>query len=109
MEMQSINWVSIIGAAAAMCSMLSFAPQAWKVVASRDVRGLSAKTYGLTVGAFALWLSYGLARGDWALIVPNLACLLLSAFSMAMIIMPRPVRNATADAIEDVVGVDRQP
>lgn len=75
-----MDTITLIGSAAALASMSSFMPQALKVARSGDVSGLSSKMYALTVLAFALWLTYGIFRRDFALIVPNAVCLALSAY-----------------------------
>lgn len=91
---------TVIGAAAAVCSTASFAPQAWKVIRSRDTAAISGKMYILTVLAFALWLTYGVSRRDWALIAPNGICLLLSAFILAMKYLPPRKKEAVASALD---------
>lgn len=73
-------------------------------VASRSTRGLLAKIYALTVAAFLLWVAYGLLRGDWAIIVPNSICLLLSLFILAMILLPGKRREDVANTIEHSVS-----
>lgn len=90
----------IVGALAATASTASFAPQAWKIVWTRDVEGLSAGMYMLTVAAFALWLAYGVLRGDWALMIPNGLCLVLSVFILVMIIVSNRTRARIAKAVE---------
>ena len=95
------NATTLIGAFAALASTASFAPQAWKVIRTRDVRAISPAMYALTVAAFALWLVYGVLRRDWALILPNALCLLLAGFILAMTLLPRGKREAVAEAIED--------
>lgn len=90
----------IVGALAATASTASFAPQAWKVIWTRDVEGLSGGMYMLTVTAFALWLTYGILRDDWALIAPNGLCLMLSAFILVMIVVSNRTRARIANAIE---------
>jgi MtN3 and saliva related transmembrane protein len=92
--------IQIIGILAAIASTASFLPQAWKIVSTRDVEGLSARMYILTVTAFGLWMTYGIGKGDWALIVPNAICLMLTIFILAMIMLPRVRREAVADAVE---------
>ncbi|MBU6371787.1 MAG: hypothetical protein KJS97_03590 [Alphaproteobacteria bacterium] len=84
MDWTSLPWTALLGAAAALASMTSFAPQALKIARTRDVSGLSARTYALTVLAFALWLAYGVARRDLALMIPNAACLALSSYILMM-------------------------
>lgn len=91
--------VQIIGILAAIASTASFLPQAWKIISTRDVEGLSARMYMLTVTGFTLWMSYGIGMGDWALIVPNAICLMLTLFILAMIMMPKGKREAVADAV----------
>lgn len=93
--------IHLIGIAAAFASTISFAPQAWKIIKTRDVSGLSAPMYLMTVSAFALWLSYGSLKSDWALIVPNALCLSLSGFIFVMICLPAKQRDKVADAIEE--------
>ncbi len=95
--------VQTIGALAATASVISFSPQAWKIITTRDVTGLSAGMYTFTVAAFALWLSYGVLQGDWALIVPNTLCLILAGFILTMIVLPKPAREKVGQSIEDTV------
>lgn len=92
--------VDYVGAAAAICSTASFAPQAWKIIKTRDTESISGKTYALTVAAFALWLSYGVMRGDWALILPNAICLALAGFILTMKHLPRRKKEAVADRLD---------
>lgn len=96
--------IPLIGTLAALCSTLSFAPQAWKIIRQRDTSAISARMYMLTVSGFACWFLYGLLRGDWPLIVTNFICLLLSAFILTMTLLPRPQRDAVADKIAPAEG-----
>ena len=50
---------NIVGTAAAICSITSFAPQALKIWKERDASSVSFKTYSLTVTCFILWVIYG--------------------------------------------------
>ena len=56
--------------------------------------------YAITVTGFAFWLVYGLLLGQWPLIVTNGICLALSAFILAMKLLPRPQKEAVADALD---------
>ncbi len=99
-----MNWVQIIGILAAITSTASFAPQAWKILSTRDVKGLSKSMYALTALGFALWLSFGVLKAEWALIVPNAICLILSAFILIMLILPQRAREAAADRLDPTVS-----
>lgn len=90
----------IIGTAAACASTASFAPQAWKIVKSRNTAGLSIGMYVLTVGAFGLWFAYGAIQGEWPLLVSNGICFGLSGFILVMSLLSRRQRNHEADVIE---------
>ena len=47
---------NIVGSAAAVCSVTSFAPQMVKIWKERDASAVSLKTYSLTVTCFGLWV-----------------------------------------------------
>jgi MtN3 and saliva related transmembrane protein len=90
---------TVIGALATLASTTSFAPQAWKIIRTRDVSAISTRMYAITVTGFALWLTYGLLLGQWPLIVTNGICLLMSAFILLMKLLPRRRRDALADTL----------
>jgi MtN3 and saliva related transmembrane protein len=80
--------------------MTSFAPQAWKIIRTRDTGSISAPMYALTVSGFALWLTFGLMKDEWPIIITNGVCLILSAFILMMTVLPRDKKEAVADAID---------
>ncbi len=92
--------VTIIGSLAAIASTVSFTPQAWKIIRTRDTDAISAPMYAITVAGFALWTGYGLLLGQWPLIVTNSICLLLSGFILAMKLLPPRKRDKIADALD---------
>ncbi|MGL6042726.1 MAG: SemiSWEET family sugar transporter [Sandaracinobacteroides sp.] len=91
---------AIIGTVAAIASVSSFTPQAWRIIRSRSTEGLSAGGYCLTVAAFALWLWFGVAKSEPAIMVPNAICLFLSAFILLMIILPNRKTETIAEALD---------
>ena len=92
--------VTVIGSFAALASMVSFTPQAWKIIKSRQTKDLSAVMYGVTCIGFALWTSYGILLGQWPIIVTNSVCLLLAGFILTMKLLPRRAKNTVADALD---------
>jgi MtN3 and saliva related transmembrane protein len=94
---------TLIGAGAAIASTTSFAPQAWKIIKTRETKDISTGMYGLTVTGFALWLSYGLLLLQWPLIVTNGICLVLSAFIFLMKILPQKSKDVVADTIDPTI------
>lgn len=73
---------------AAICSTVSFAPQAVKIIRTHNTRDISLWMYLLTVSAFALWTAYGAMTAQWALVASNSICLGLSGFILVMKLLP---------------------
>lgn len=97
--MMGAHTIQVVGILAAVASTASFLPQAWKIISTRNVKGLSRRMYALTVIGFGLWLTYGIGKGDWALIVPNAICLTLTLFILVMISLPNAKRDALARTV----------
>ena len=95
-----MNLAILIGGLAACASTISFTPQAWKIIKSRQTKDISAGMYVLTVSGFALWTVYGVLTSQWPLIVANTICLVLSAFILLMKLLPRAGKDRIADAID---------
>jgi MtN3 and saliva related transmembrane protein len=92
--------VTIIGTIAAICSTISFAPQAWQIVKTRETKDISTGMYLFTVTGFAAWVTYGVMLGQWPLIASNSICLALSAFILTMKLLPQREKEEVADALE---------
>jgi len=94
-----MNATLLLGYSAAAISTASFAPQAWKIIRSRETKDISLGMYLLTVMGFALWLAFGFAERQWPLVISNSICFLLSGFILVMKILPRQKKDAVAKAI----------
>jgi len=91
--------IAILGSLAAIASTVSFAPQAIKIIRTRQTKDISLGMYAITVAAFALWCAYGVMLGQWPLIASNSICLLLSGFILMMKLLPRRAKDKVADAV----------
>jgi uncharacterized protein with PQ loop repeat len=49
-----------------------------RMLAQRSARDVSIGYFAVLVPGFALWIGYGAARSDWALVVPNSIALLVT-------------------------------
>ena len=85
--------------------MVSFVPQAWVVIRSRNTDGISLKMYLITVAGFIFWLAYGVLLKQWAIIVQNLICLALSSFILFMKLLPQSKKEVVADALTPDLAV----
>jgi MtN3 and saliva related transmembrane protein len=90
--------VTLLGTFAALCSTISFTPQAVKIIRTRETKDISVWMYSITVIGFAAWTTYGAMLAQWPLVVSNSICFLLSAFILAMTLLPRAKKDAVADA-----------
>jgi MtN3 and saliva related transmembrane protein len=75
---------NIVGTAAALCSITSFAPQMIKIWKDRDASNVSLKTYSLTVTCFVLWTVYGVMTTAWPIVVANACALVMAAAVLGM-------------------------
>ncbi len=96
-------WSGVVGYGAALCSTSSFAPQAWKIIKSRQTKDISAGMYFLTVAGFAAWTVYGVALRQWPIVGSNSICLMLSAFILAMKLLPQKTKEAVANKVEETI------
>lgn len=96
----TIDWIAVAGTIGACASVASFTPQAWKIIRSRSTKGLSLRMFALTSLAFAAWTSFGLLKGEWALIIPNAICFCFALFILAMIVLPDRKTQEVAEKLD---------
>ncbi|MFO1271794.1 MAG: SemiSWEET transporter [Rubrivivax sp.] len=78
--MQLQDW---LGYVAATLTTGSFLPQAWLTLRTRDVSGISLGMYSAFTLGVALWLAYGIALGEWPIIIANAFTVTLAAIILA--------------------------
>jgi MtN3 and saliva related transmembrane protein len=67
--------------------------QMWLRRSSEDV---SVGFFAVLLPGFALWIAYGLARSDWALIVPNVVAILVGMTTITVAMLLRRRRSQPA-------------
>jgi MtN3 and saliva related transmembrane protein len=83
-----MSMLDFLGYTAAFCTTFSFLPQAIKVIKTRDTASLSLWMYVIFTFGVGLWLAYGIAKADRALIVANVV-----TFAFASLILWIKVAN----------------
>lgn len=73
-----------IGYLAAILTTSSFVPQALLTMRTRDVSGISLGMYSVFTVGVGLWLAYGIAIGEWPIVVANAFTLALAATILGM-------------------------
>ena len=79
-----MNAAVFFGITAAICSVASFVPQAWKIWKTRQTKGLATPMWILSTTAFALWTTYGVFLRELPIIIPNAICFVLAGFILTM-------------------------
>lgn len=69
---------TIVGYLAATLTTVSFVPQAYKVIRTRDTESISLVMYILFSGGVAMWLLYGIVLTNFPIILANSITLSLS-------------------------------
>ena len=84
-----------LGYLAATLTTSSFLPQALLTVRTRNVSGISLGMYSVFTVGVALWLAYGVAIGEWPIVIANACTLALAATILVMkIVVEREQRQA---------------
>ena len=78
-------------AAAAWGVLMGVSPvlQIRRMLRQRSSRDVSVGYFSILLVGFALWISYGIASGDLALIVPNAVALLIGVSTVAIAVRLR--------------------
>ena len=66
-----MNWITLIGFAAAICTTSSFLPQAIKTIRTKDTSGISLSMYLLFAVGTLLWLLFGIFTQNTPVLVAN--------------------------------------
>lgn len=74
----------LIGYSAAFLTTVSFVPQVWLTLRTRDVSGVSLGMYSLFTVGIALWLIYGIVQRSWPLVGANAVTLILALIVLFM-------------------------
>lgn len=73
----------MIGFIAAVLTTLSFVPQAWQIIKTKDTSGISLGMYSMFVVGVFLWLIHGWNTQDYAIIAANGITFVLASIILA--------------------------
>ena len=73
-----MDGLDVLGLVATCFTTASFVPQVIRTWRTRDVSGISLPTYLIITVGLALWLVYGVMRGDLPLTVANAVMVVLT-------------------------------
>jgi MtN3 and saliva related transmembrane protein len=77
--MPAMPGLTLLGLAAGFCTTFALVPQVIRAWRTRSTTDISLGMLLVTITGVALWLIYGIARNDVAIIAANAVTLLLAA------------------------------
>ena len=87
--MNSYALTQVLGTVAATLTTVSFVPQALHTFRTGEVAGISVGMYSIFTLGVALWLLYGLALGEWPIVIANAITFALAACILGMTLRAR--------------------
>ena len=103
-----MEFVDVLGLCAGTWGVvMAIAPgmQLRKMLRTRNSSDVSLSFFGLLLPGYVLWVSYGFARGDIALIVPNMVAFRVAVATMLVALHLRR-ENGTRASRVGTAGVD---
>lgn len=76
-----MQFVDILGLAAAIITTFTFLPQVIKVWKEKSAKDVSSLMFIIAITNEVLWIGYGILRNDWIIIATN-AILMIMAISI---------------------------
>ncbi len=73
-----MNPITIVGLCAAICTTISFLPQAIKTIQTKDTSGISLSMYSLFAFGTLLWLLFGIFSGNVPVMAANAVTLIFA-------------------------------
>jgi len=74
----NMDFTQILGFIAATLITVGNVPQAVKIIKTKTTKGISSLSYGLFFIGGICWLTYGIIREDWPIIIANSIAAVLS-------------------------------
>jgi MtN3 and saliva related transmembrane protein len=78
-----MNFITILGMSAAICTTASFLPQALKTIRTRNTKGISLYMYALFAFGTLLWFVYGILSQNIPIVAANGITLVFSLIILA--------------------------
>ena len=79
-----MDWVTIMGYVAGVCTTSAFLPQAIKIVKTQHTQDISLMMYSVLTTGIVLWCVYGLINHDWPLVIANAITLVLAGWILIL-------------------------
>ena len=92
-----MDYIQIIGFVSAVLTTAANFPQAVKIIRTGSTKSISTATYALLFTGLSLWLTYGILREDWPLILANGISALLAGTILVLKIIAKRKETRNTD------------
>lgn len=72
-----MDYVQILGFLAAVLTTVANVPQTYKIIKTKSTKDISTLTYSFLIMGFVLWVTYGIIREDYPVLIANSISLLV--------------------------------
>lgn len=79
-----MNWITVMGLLAGMCTTAAFLPQVVKIFRTRKTEDISLSMYIILTIGILLWILYGWLNGDIPLMLANGITFILASSILVM-------------------------
>lgn len=97
--MNATDVLAVVAASWGVAMAVSPVLQIRRMLQTRSAEDVSLGYFSILLPGFALWIAYGTARGDLALVVPNSVALLVTITTVAIAVRLRRVNAADAERL----------
>ncbi|RLD68985.1 MAG: hypothetical protein DRI95_01460 [Bacteroidetes bacterium] len=66
-----MDWITLIGSVAAVCTTVAFFPQVMKIIKTKQTKDIALGMYAIMIVGIGLWLLYGILLHKWPIIIAN--------------------------------------
>jgi MtN3 and saliva related transmembrane protein len=85
-----MDWIQILGLAAAVCTTIAFLPQAIQIIRTKDTSSISASMYVVFTVGTSLWLLYGIFSKNTPVILANAVTTVFAAIILYYKLFVKP-------------------
>ncbi len=74
-----MDWITLIGFVAAVCTTVAFFPQVIKIIKTKQTKDIALGMYAIMIVGIGLWLLYGILLHKWPIIIANAITFVLAS------------------------------
>lgn len=94
-----MDYIQLTGISAAVFITLANIPQTYKIIKEKNTKTISVFTYSILLIGNALWLTYGILKDDWPLIICNTVTVITCLMILGLNFTSQKTMNAIHESV----------